>query len=198
MENFAPSCERNKHVILERSHHFFENANKVLEIGSYSGQHAFHFVEQLPHLIWQATDCEEHVKKLQLNIDNSGSSNFARAFTLDVSNSLNWPKCQYDIIYSANTLHIMSWRHVEQFFEASVGCIEVSGYLIIYGPFKYRGEYTSQSNAEFESWLKDRDSQSGIRDFEAVNELAISAGLKLIEDIPMPANNRLLIWQKNP
>ena len=66
----------------------------------------------------------------------------------------------------------------------------------VYGPFKYDGQYTSESNARFQEWLKAQDSVSGIRDFEKVNALAESAGMTLLADHPMPANNQLLVWKK--
>jgi len=66
----------------------------------------------------------------------------------------------------------------------------------VYGPFNYGGEFTSESTRAFEQWLKDRDPASGIRDIEAVDALARSIGLRLIEDNAMPANNRCLVWRR--
>jgi hypothetical protein len=71
-----------------------------------------------------------------------------------------------------------------------------SATVCIYGPFNYNGSFTSDSNANFDQWLRNRDPLSGIRDFEAVMALAESAGLKLLKDNAMPANNRLLVLQK--
>ncbi|KPK50680.1 MAG: methylase, partial [Thiotrichales bacterium SG8_50] len=70
------------------------------------------------------------------------------------------------------------------------------GRLMLYGPFNYHGEYSSDSNARFDDWLKARDPESGIRDFEAVDALAQKAGLVLEQDYEMPANNRILCWRK--
>jgi hypothetical protein len=36
----------------------------------------------------------------------------------------------------------------------------------------------------------------GVRDFEAVDAEAAAAGLALARDVPMPANNRTLVWRK--
>jgi hypothetical protein len=59
----------------------------------------------------------------------------------------------------------------------------------------YDDKFTSESNARFDDWLKSRDPNSGVRDFEAVNRLAASHGLALLRDIAMPSNNRMLVWQ---
>ena len=66
----------------------------------------------------------------------------------------------------------------------------------MYGPFRYQGKYTSESNARFDQWLQKRDPLSAIRSFEYVNKLASDQGLKLVQDIQMPANNQMLIWRK--
>ena len=68
--------------------------------------------------------------------------------------------------------------------------------LVIYGPFNYGGQYTSESNAVFNAWLKSQGAHQGLRDFEAVDALARQAGLVLIEDRAMPSNNRCLVWQR--
>lgn len=193
---FAPSCERNKHVILENAYKYFEKSVNVLEVGSYSGQHAIYISSELEHIQWQPSDLKALVPRLNNNLVKFASANVKQAIEIDLLNEGQWPTSQFDTVYTANTLHIMSWQHVQKLFERLDSTIKPSGYFITYGPFKYGDEYTSSSNAEFELWLKDRDIQSGIRDFEAVNELAISVGLTLVEDIAMPANNQLLIWQK--
>ena len=74
--------------------------------------------------------------------------------------------------------------------------LQTQGVFCLYGPFNYDGNYTSESNARFDIWLKQRDPRSGIRDFEALNTLAQQHGLTLLADHVMPANNRTLVWQK--
>ena len=90
----------------------------------------------------------------------------------------------------------MGWPQVEAFFAGVGKVLQEDGLLIVYGPFNYGGEFTSDSNRAFDQWLKDRDPASGIRDFEAVDALARAIGLALVEDNAMPANNRALVWQK--
>jgi len=99
-------------------------------------------------------------------------------------------------VFSANTLHIMSWPEVERFFAGVGAVLEPGGVLVVYGPFNYGGAFTSDSNARFDGWLKQRDPASGVRDFEAVNAQALAQGLVLQQDIAMPANNRSLVWHK--
>ena len=70
------------------------------------------------------------------------------------------------------------------------------GLFLLYGPFNYDGAYTSESNARFDAWLKQRDPAMGIRDLGWLTGLAANAGLALIEDIEMPVNNRTLVWQR--
>jgi cyclopropane fatty-acyl-phospholipid synthase-like methyltransferase len=121
---------------------------------------------------------------------------FAPEFALDVCKDA-WPTARYDAVFSANTAHIMSWPEVECFF-AGVGlALDAGGIFCLYGPFNYNGHYTSESNARFDQWLKQRDPLSGVRDFEALQALAGKAGLLLKEDYEMPANNRTLVWSKH-
>lgn len=102
----------------------------------------------------------------------------------------------FDVAFSANTLHIMSWGEVEALFDGLDAVLTDDAVVAVYGPFNYGGTYSSDSNREFDAWLKARDLRSGIRDFEAVDGLARAIGLRLIEDVAMPANNRCLMWRR--
>ena len=114
---------------------------------------------------------------------------------LDV-NEPTWPAQQYAGVFSANTAHIMGWNAVEKMF-AGIGRLLPGGaHFCLYGPFNYEGRFSSASNMHFDGWLKDRDPQSGVRDFEAVEALATAAGMVLVADNEMPVNNRLLVWRK--
>jgi hypothetical protein len=107
-----------------------------------------------------------------------------------------WPPQRYDAIFSANTLHIMSWAEVERVFARLTDVMTCDARLAVYGPFNYGGRFTSESNATFDAWLKQSGTHQGIRDFEAVDALAVTAGLTLIEDRAMPSNNRCLVWKR--
>jgi len=173
----------------------FADRSHVLEVGSGTGQHAVYFGIELPHLRWQTADVPQHHAGIRLWLAEAGLANVLPPLALDV-NQTGWRAGRYDSVFSANTLHIMSWPEVEKFFEGVGEILESGGILAVYGPFNYNGAFTSESNARFDAWLKARDPASGVRDFEAVDALARAQGLHLQQDIAMPANNRTLVWRK--
>ena len=192
---YAPACERNREPILAVLRACFADSRRVLEVGSGTGQHAVHFAAALPRLSWQCSDRAEHLPGIRLWLDEAGLPNTPAPIELDVGGA--WPTDRFDAVFSANTLHIMGWPEVRQFFGGIDAVLDAGGVLAVYGPFNYGGEYTSDSNREFDAWLKARDPRSGIRDFEAVDALARAVGLTLMDDVAMPANNRMLVWRRS-
>ena len=192
---FAPSCERNQGPILEVLLRHFAGTRRVLEIGSGTGQHAVHFAAAMPWLSWQASDRADNLPGIALWRDDAGLPNTPPAIELDVDGP--WPDATFDAVFTANSLHIMGWAQVQAFFAGIAAGLEDGGLLVVYGPFNYGGDFTSDSNRAFEQWLKDRNPASGIRDFEAVDALARGIGLLRVEDNAMPANNRCLVWRRS-
>lgn len=154
-----------------------------------------HFAHGLPQLIWQASDRAEHLPGIRAWLDDAGLPNTPPPLALDV-NQAQWPDARYDAVFTANTLHIMSWPEVVRLFQQLPQVLSAQACLAIYGPLKYAGRYTSASNAEFDALLQARDAHSGIRDVEAVDALAQRAGLVLVQDYAMPANNQCLFWRR--
>ena len=191
---FAPSCERNRDPILAVLQRHFGGVRRVLEVASGTGQHAVHFAAAMPGLAWQASDRTQPLPGIVQWLDEAALANTPPPLELDVAG--DWPATGFDAVFSANSLHIMGWPQVEAFFAGVGKVLQEDGLLIVYGPFNYGGDFTSDSNRAFDQWLKDRDPASGIRDFEAVDALARAIGLALVEDNAMPANNRALVWQK--
>ena len=192
---FSEACERNKAPILEVLREVFADRSHVVEIGAGTGQHAVHFARHLPHLSWQPTDRSEYLPGLAARIAAEGAPNLRPPLELDVLQP-EWPPLRADAIFSANTLHIMGWPEVEAFFHGVGRLLSGGGTLAVYGPFRYCGTFTSRSNADFDRMLRERDAASGIRDFEAVDRLALLAGLEFQRDFTMPANNQLLVWHR--
>jgi SAM-dependent methyltransferase len=193
---FSEACERNKDPILAVLREALAGCSDVLEIGSGTGQHAVHFARHLPWLEWQPTDRGEYLGSLAARVRLEGPANLRQPLELDVLADRPWPAGEADAVFSANTLHIMSWGAVEAAFRGIGSLLRPGGVLAIYGPFRYGGEFTSASNAEFDAFLRARDPDSGIRDAEAVDGLARRNGLVLSDDHAMPANNQLRIWRR--
>ncbi len=190
----SAACERNREPILEVLRQHFADRKKVLEIGSGTGQHAVHFAAALPNLVWQTSDRLENHAGIRAWLDEAALPNTPAPLVLDVTGA--WPAARFDAVFSANTLHIMGWPEVETLFARLPDVMAGSFKLAIYGPFNYGGRFTSSSNEQFELTLKEWGPQMGIRDFEAVDALARRAGLALLEDRAMPANNRCLVWTR--
>jgi cyclopropane fatty-acyl-phospholipid synthase-like methyltransferase len=192
---FAESCEQNKQVILDVLQHEFIDSRHVLEIGSGTGQHAVYFAQHLPHLAWQCTDIAVNLQGIRTWLNEAGLDNTPPPLALDVRES-DWPALKVDAVFSANAVHIMSWQAVQRMFAGIGRILEADGLVCLYGPFNYGGTFTSDSNARFDAWLKERDPLSGIRHFEDMDALAEQAGMTLQNDYAMPANNRILVWCK--
>jgi cyclopropane fatty-acyl-phospholipid synthase-like methyltransferase len=193
---FSQACANNGPFILSELNHLLKPNDKVLEIGSGTGQHAVLFAQSLPDVRWQTSDLEENHPGISLWLNEAQLDNLSMPLTIDV-NQHDVELGDYEAIFMANTLHIMSMLEVENCFQGIVKtAIKENGLLIVYGPFNYEGQYTSESNARFDQWLKAADVERGIRDFEWVNKLAEAANLVFEKDIEMPANNRLIVWRK--
>jgi cyclopropane fatty-acyl-phospholipid synthase-like methyltransferase len=194
---YSVASERNGEPILAVLQEHFADRHRVLEIGSGTGQHAVHFGAALPHLEWQTADLEPAHAGIRLWLNEVRLPNVRPPLLLD-ANAGHWNVGRYDAVFSANTLHIMSWVEVEKTFAHLVEVLEADARLVVYGPFNYDGRFTSSSNATFDRTLKTWGTHMGIRDFEAVDALARGIGLRLLEDRAMPANNRCLVWRTAP
>ena len=193
---FSQACENNKYPILQAIRTVFCQPTTVWEIGSGTGQHACYFAEHLPHLEWQPTDKSENIPGICLWQEEAKLTNLKTPLTLDVTDE-EWACKSIDALFTANTLHIMSWDEVQIFFDHLTEHLSPKAFICIYGPFNYNGAYTSDSNASFDQWLKSKNSSSGIRNFEDILSLSTFKGFSLLNDIAMPANNRLLVLQNS-
>ncbi|HXW74263.1 MAG TPA: DUF938 domain-containing protein [Steroidobacteraceae bacterium] len=195
MLSFSEACERNKGPILAVLESELAASTRVLEVGSGTGQHALYFAAHLPYLTWQPSELPENLPSLEERICRAGTANLRPPLALDVrAEAWRVPPC--DAVFSANTLHIIGWEAVREFFRGVGTVLEAPGVLCVYGPFRFAGRHTSDSNADFDRYLKARDPESGIRDFEALDALAGAQGLAFAADYAMPANNRTLVWRR--
>lgn len=176
-----------------------------MEIGSGTGQHAVHFAAAMPWLDWQCSDDTGGLAGISQWLDEAGLPNTPLPIALQAvaqptphfAPALPAGLPRFDAVFTANTLHIMGWPEVQALFASLPAALADDALMIVYGPFNEGGDFSSDSNREFEGWLKARDPRSGIRDIEAVDALARAIGLRLIDDVAMPANNRMLAWRRS-
>ena len=195
MEGFSQAADNNKTPILNTLREWLSNGELVLEIGSGSGQHAIHITSTLSKIRWQPTERPNILPILTKNIASFGSPNLLTPQSLDLA-AVEWPTESVDCVYSANVIHIVNETLGRSLIETAAESLRAGGLLALYGPFKYQGNFTTASNAEFDDWLKDRNPSSGIRDFEWVMGLAQESGLTFMEDRSMPANNQFLAFRR--
>ena len=192
---YSESCDQNKQPILKVLSEVFSSVKNVLEIGSGTGQHAVCFAKEMPWLKWHTSDCKPYLQGINMWLADARLDNIVMPFELDVTLS-KWPSINIDAVFTANTLHIMSLIDAHNFIIGVAKLLPEKGRLAIYGPFNYNGSYTSDSNARFDQWLKDRNALSCIKDFEQVVLWANENGIRLVADYEMPANNRILHFEK--
>lgn len=195
---YSVACERNQAPILQVLQREFADRRCVLEIGSGTGQHAVHFARHLPQLQWQPSDRAAQLPGIRAWRADAGLVNLREPVELDVAG--DWPAAAFDgafdAVFSANTLHIMSWPEVCLLFQRLPAVMTPDAVLVIYGPFSNAGCHNADSNAAFDRDLRARAAHMGIRDVEAVDAQARSAGLQLHDEVTMPANNRCLVWRR--
>lgn len=191
---FSQACYNNRQPILDVIQRYITAPGTVVEIGSGTGQHAVYMAQHLPHITWQPTDIPPNLPGIEAWREHAQLPNVLPACAFDVCDTQT-PIEAARYLFSANTLHIMSWNTVTRFFDLIPQLLQPGGFAFFYGPFNYNGRFTSESNAQFDRWLKLQAPHQGIRDIAAITEQAEKAGLQLVEDCAMPANNRTLVWQ---
>jgi phospholipid N-methyltransferase len=192
---FSQACANNQAVICTILERLFADKKNVLEVGSGTGQHGVFFAKNLPHLNWQMSDRAQNHAGIKRWVQDHPAVNLIAPIALDVLSD-HWPTAHYDAAFSANTAHIMPWEAVVAMFAGIGERLLSGGVFCLYGPMKYMGVLEAPSNVQFDHWLQQQVPHQGIREFHELNQLAMDAGLTLQEDNAMPANNRLIVWQK--
>ncbi len=191
---FSQACQNNAQPILDVLSNYFKQDDSILEVGSGTGQHAVYFAERMPKIFWQTSDREENHAGINQWIDDYSENNIGRPFNLDVTQT--WPETIYDGLFSANTSHIMPWRANPYFFSGVGRVLKPGGFFCLYGPFNENNQYTSESNRQFDEYLKLQDPLMGLRNRQDIDELADKNSLISVTSYQMPANNFLLVWRK--
>lgn len=192
----APATLRNSAAILGVLRHELTDCRNLLEIGSGTGQHAVHFAACMPDICWQTSDLPENHDGIRAHIANAGLDNVKAPLTLDVR-SRSPDTRKYDAVFTANTMHIMSFSAVGKMLPLIAGHLSRCGLFAAYGPFQQGGKFNTESNANFDGSLRARDPEMGIRELEEIDSLAENVSMRRVRTYAMPANNLLLIWQKD-
>lgn len=194
----SQACERNKGPILDIIAPFLgqSKSGTFFEIGSLTCQHSAFFARNFTCLDFVTSEIRDNQEVLkqclsyfQKDLQNLHGPELYEA-------GFNKLPVGHKFYYTANTMHIMPWKAAKTLIKDLAHVMDEGSTLFIYGPFKYNGKFTSESNEEFDRYLKERDSQSGIRNFEDVCQNFLKKEVFLKQDIKMPANNQLLIFTK--
>lgn len=195
---YAPASVRNSEPIFQVFAGEVGARDRLLEIGSGTGYHAVTFGRALPGLTWQTSDLAENHDCILAAIRESGLANVLHPIELDVLHpgGADLDDAVFDVVYSSNTAHIMSLDAVRRMVEVAGNALMPRGRFLLYGPFKRGGQFSTPSNAAFDDTLRARDAAMGIRDLESIDQLAVQHGMQHVRTYAMPANNLLVVWQK--
>ena len=177
----------------------------VVEAGSGTGQHVVHFATHTPDIIWWPSDLNErHLKSIEAWRAHAALPNIRPPLRIDLTDP-DWPSTMQDgsgpaqllAVFCAKVIHIAPWRVAEGLFAGAGRYLRADGRLFLYGPFKRAGKHTAMSNAVFDTSLREQDAEWGVRDIADLEKLAAGVGLALIETVPMPANNMILVFARS-
>ncbi|MES1926417.1 DUF938 domain-containing protein [Salinisphaera sp. T31B1] len=190
------AAQRNKGPIFAALKPWLADAAEVLEVGAGDATHARHAVECMPGVRWQTSEAPAHHRRLVAAITDAADIGLPAPLALDVRGE--WPDRSFDAVYGANVAHIMDWAAVQALFAGAAAHLTDRGVLCLYGPFLIADEAPAAGNAAFDAALRARDAGMGLREVGALDDLADAQELSRVADIPMPSDNRLLIWSSTP
>jgi Protein of unknown function (DUF938) len=177
----------------------------AVEAGSGTGQHVVHFARETPDITWWPSDYNaQHLRSIEAWRAHSGLRNIRPPMPIDLSDPA-WCAAMHDgsgpgkllMAFCANVIHIAPWPVAEGLFAGAGRYLRADGRLFLYGPFKRDGKHTAISNAVFDTSLRERDPDWGVRDVAEVEKLANGAGLALAGIVEMPANNLMLAFDRS-
>lgn len=194
----TPSVEKNKGPILEVLKQYIRADGRLLEIGSGTGEHAVYCAAHFKGVHWVTSDLEDRLKEITLRLKKAQLPNVHGPEILKIGADDFSDTRPFDYVFSANTLHIMSWKENKTLFKLLAKRLRAGAKVFFYGPFNYEGKFTSPGNEALDQMLKEKDPKAGVRSFENVSQAMEKSGFKLIKDQEMPANNRFLVFERIP
>lgn len=191
-----PATLRNRDAILDVLRGVLPASGLVLEIASGSGEHVVHFARAFPGLTFQPSDPEDAaLQSIAAWTQDSGLSNVRMPVMLDASSD-RWPLAAANAILCINMIHISPWRATEGLIRGAARLLRTGAPLYLYGPYRRADVVTAPSNEAFDASLKSRNPEWGLRDLEAVAELARAEGFSGPTITEMPANNLSVVFRR--
>ena len=200
-KRYAPATERNREAILAVLRDSLPDQGSVLEIASGTGQHALFFAKHLTTRFWLPTDRDfANLASIAAWREDSDAANLLPPCWLDVRDSV-WPidassPEPVSAIVNINMLHISPWSCCQALFAGAAEVLTQGALVLLYGPFKRDGLHTAPSNAAFDEQLRSQDREWGVRDLEAVVDVAVEQGFACQSVIEMPANNLSVVFKR--
>ena len=196
MKQYAPSAARNRDVIADVLAGELPDSGLVLELASGSGEHALHFAGRFAQLEWQPSDPDEAARaSIAAWREWEALPNLRAPIALDAS-APDWPLAKADAVVCINMIHISPWASAEGLFAGASRLLAPGAPLVLYGPYLEDDVETAPSNLAFDTSLKQRNPEWGIRRIEDVDALAAAAGFARTRRVQMPANNLMLVYRK--
>jgi SAM-dependent methyltransferase len=196
MRREAPAAARNRQPILDVLQPHLPETGLVLEIASGTGEHVVHYAAARPDLTFQPSDPDAGARaSVDDWVRTLGLCNVRPALEIDVTGE-SWPVERADAVLCCNMIHIAPWEAAIGLVAGASRLLPPGGLLFTYGPYRRGGRHTAPSNEAFDADLKRRNPAWGVRDLEAVTELAHREGFSGPEIVEMPANNLSLLFKR--
>lgn len=193
---WAPAAARNAGPIVDVLREILPERGLVLEIASGTGEHALHFAEAFPKLLWQPSDPDPGaLRSIEAWRASAGRFNLLPPVSLDVR-AAEWPVKAAEAIIAINMVHISPWAATSGLLRGASRLLGTGAPLYLYGPYRQEGVPTAPSNEAFDHSLRERDPEWGLRTVKDVAAEAERNGLSLENVVPMPANNLSLVFRR--
>ncbi len=197
LRRYAPATARNRDAILEVLQPELKPGDRVLEVGSGTGEHIVHFAQSLPQVHWQPSEADaSQLPSIAAWIQHARLPNVAEPRHFDAALHA-WPSEEFNAVLCINVVHYTPWQTVPALMAGAARALKPHGFLYTYGAYRREGQHTSPSNEAFDHWLRERDPRFGVRNLEDVAEIAREHGLELETIRAMPANNFSLIFRRS-
>lgn len=199
---YSAVFEKNAKPVIDGLSPFLaDRSGTALEIGSGTGQHIIAFSQSFPNLTWTPSE-PDAVHRASIDAWRVHlNAKTAKAISLDGAGdwSVSAEICAITpvtLILSLNVIHISPISVLNGILTGAGKTLAAGGLLAFYGPFTENGVHTGEGNAEFDRRLRADNPNWGIRDTDAIAQMAARHGLTVRNLIKMPANNRILVLAK--